>query len=57
MGVKMSHNGKYIQIGIPEDLISTVEKLIKDLELGYRNRTEFIIEAVRDKVSKLKNTN
>lgn len=45
---------EYANIKIPEDLAKLIEKLISEhKELGYRNRSEFIIEAVREKILSL----
>ncbi len=41
----------YTTVKIPDTLLDTVEKVIRDNpELGYRNRSEFIVEAIREKV-------
>ncbi|MHA1403787.1 MAG: ribbon-helix-helix domain-containing protein [Candidatus Helarchaeota archaeon] len=48
----MSNNIEYVTIKIPKDLIESIEDYIKNTKLGYRNRTELIIEAVRTKISK-----
>ncbi|WP_287950955.1 ribbon-helix-helix domain-containing protein [Acidiplasma sp.] len=45
----------YTTIKVPDELLKEIEKLIKDHpELGYRNRSEFIIEAIRDRIILLK---
>ena len=40
----------YTNISIPNDLLNKVEQAISVSHLGYRNRSEFIIEAVREKI-------
>ena len=41
----------YTTVAIPDEMIETVERIIsKRPDFAYRNRSEFIIEAVRDKV-------
>ena len=40
-------------IKVPHDLVLKVEKAISTSDMGYRNRSEFIIEAVREKVQQL----
>ena len=41
----------YTTVKIPDTLLDTVEKVIRDNpELGYRNRSEFIVVAIREKV-------
>ena len=37
----------------PHDLVLKVEKAISTCDMGYRNRSEFIIEAVREKVQQI----
>ena len=44
----------YITVKIPDSLVQEVERIIKSHQkLGYRNRSEFIVEAVREKILKL----
>ena len=43
----------YDTIKIPHSLIVKVEKVVTGSGMGYRNRSEFIIEAVREKVLSL----
>lgn len=41
----------YTTVKIPDTLLETVEKVIRaNPELGYRNRSEFIVEAIREKI-------
>ena len=42
--------GEYTTIKIPKTLAKEIELLIKELNLGYRNRSEFIIETIRNRV-------
>ena len=42
----------YVTVKIPKDLANLVDKLIENSLLGYRSRTEFIIEIIRDKIIK-----
>jgi len=42
----------YTNVGIPRDLMEQVEQIISTSRLGYRTRSEFIIEAVREKIEK-----
>ena len=42
---------KYTTVKIPEPLLKKVEDLINENPgFGYRNRSEFIIEAIREKI-------
>lgn len=41
----------YTNVSIPNDLLRKVESVISSSNMGYRNRSEFIIEAVREKVA------
>ncbi|MHB8360352.1 MAG: hypothetical protein ACYDAO_10555 [Thermoplasmataceae archaeon] len=43
----------YDTIKLPHNLILRVEKTISDSDMGYRNRSEFIIEAVREKIQQI----
>jgi metal-responsive CopG/Arc/MetJ family transcriptional regulator len=42
----------YTNVSIPNELLRKVESVISSSEMGYRNRSEFIIEAVREKIMK-----
>jgi len=45
----------YRNVKVPNDLIEGILKLIKEhKELGYRSHTEFVIEATRKHLLKLK---
>lgn len=44
----------YRSIRVPEELVQTVKKIIKEKkELGYRSPSGFIFDAVRRRVEKL----
>lgn len=43
----------YDTIKLPHALVLQVEETVKQGFLGYRNRSEFIIEAVRDKIREI----
>lgn len=43
----------YDTIKMPHELILRIEKLVSSSEMGYRNRSEFIIEAVREKIQQI----
>ncbi|TXT61280.1 MAG: hypothetical protein BAJALOKI2v1_40074 [Promethearchaeota archaeon] len=49
---------KYRTIRIPESLVKSVEVIIeKRQDLGYRSRSEFVIDAIRRRVETLLNSN
>ncbi|MBD3215760.1 MAG: CopG family transcriptional regulator [Candidatus Lokiarchaeota archaeon] len=49
---------KYRTVRLPEELVKSIKKIIKEKkELGYRNHSEFIIDATRRRVEKLLSTN
>ena len=41
----------YDTVKIPHSLTLEVERVVKESSMGYRNRSEFIIEAVREKIA------
>jgi metal-responsive CopG/Arc/MetJ family transcriptional regulator len=41
---------KYTNVGIPEELAKEIDVLIKKLNLGFRSRAEFVVEAIRQKI-------
>jgi len=42
---------RYVNVKVPEELAREIDKLIDKKVLGYRSRAEFIIEAIREKLS------
>lgn len=44
---------EYITFRIPKSLIDSVEELIEKTDLGYRNRSEFVIESIRLRLREL----
>lgn len=49
----MMVRSKYTNIAVPEELAKEIDKFIKKLNLGYRSRAEFAIEAIREKIRDL----
>jgi len=45
---------RYVNVGIPEELIKLLDKVWKDSKKGFRSRAEFVIEAIREKIDKEK---
>lgn len=45
---------KYISVKIPRELMDEVDKIVSAGVLGYKSRMEFIKDAVRDKVLRLR---
>lgn len=45
---------KYTNIGLPDDLIKAIDNVIKNSKLGYKSRGEFVKEAVRSSLMKIK---
>lgn len=43
----------YRNLGVPDELLRTVAELIGVARLGYRSASEFAIEAVREKVTRV----
>ena len=41
-------------IALPDELIKEVDRIIKSRVLGYRNRQEFVKDAVRRRIEELK---
>lgn len=44
---------KYTNIGLPEDLIKQIDNILKNTNLGYKSRGEFVKEAVRNSIKEL----
>ena len=45
---------RYINIKVPEDLAKDIDKLLQKKTLGYRSRAEFVIEAIREKLTSVR---
>ena len=45
---------EYTTIRVPKEIVDEIDDIIKEMKLGYRNRSEFIIETVRNRVLKLR---
>jgi len=45
---------KVTNINIPTDLAEAIDKVIKESSLGYHNRSEFTMQAIREKIYKEK---
>lgn len=44
---------EYINIPLPEELAKQIEKIIQEANIGYKTKTEFIKEAMREKLIEL----
>jgi len=47
------HFVKYSTVKIPQELLERVDEYIKRTDLGYRNRSEFVVEVVRRELLRL----
>lgn len=45
---------RYINVGIPEELVDLLDKVWKGSRKDFRSRAEFVIEAVREKIDREK---
>ena len=44
----------YTNVGIPDSLAKEIDEIVKKSRLAYRSRAEFVIEAIRDLLKKVK---
>ena len=42
----------YVNVSIPSELISLIDKTWKKSKKGYRSRVEFVLGAIREKIDK-----
>lgn len=49
----MASQRSYADVKVPEDLMEAIDRLIAAGGLGYRNRGEFAVEAIRRRVEEL----
>ena len=52
MASKGGNNVNYRTLSLPESLVNQVEKRIRDGNGGYTTITEYVKEAIREKMSK-----
>jgi Arc/MetJ-type ribon-helix-helix transcriptional regulator len=52
MASKGGNSVNYRTLSLPESLVNQVEKRIRDGEGGYTTITEYVKEAIREKMSK-----
>lgn len=45
---------RYINVGIPEELVNLMDEIWQSSKKGFRSRAEFAIEAVREKIAREK---
>jgi metal-responsive CopG/Arc/MetJ family transcriptional regulator len=45
---------RYVNVKIPEELAKEIDNIVEKELLGYRSRAEFIMEAIREKLSSVK---
>jgi len=45
---------QYVNVKIPQELVEEIERLIKKKKLGYRSRAEFVIEACRERILRIR---
>jgi len=43
-------------VGLPKDLLDLVDHIIETGKMGYTSKSEFIKEAIREKIVRLKET-
>ncbi len=43
-----------MNVKIPQELVEEIERLIKKKKLGYRSRAEFVIEACRERILRIR---
>jgi len=45
---------RYVNVKVPEELAEEIDSVVEKRVLGYRSRSEFIMEAIREKLSAVK---
>ncbi|MFQ5711363.1 MAG: ribbon-helix-helix domain-containing protein [Candidatus Geothermarchaeales archaeon] len=45
---------KYTTVKIPKDIADTIDEVNSRLRLGYRSRTEFILDCIRRRLEELR---
>jgi len=48
---------RYINVGVPEELVELIDEVWKTSKKGFRSRAEFVMEAIREKISREKKLN
>ena len=55
--MKKKANGRYTNIPLPIELAKQINNIIEKGDYGYRTKSEFVKEAVREKLRELINLN
>ena len=45
---------RYVNVGIPDELIKFVDDVVKKSKKGFRSRAEFVLESIREKIDREK---
>jgi len=53
IGVSLTDMRRYTNIPLPDELAQQIEDVIKTADLGYKTKSEFVKEAVREKLVEL----
>ena len=48
---------RYINVGVPEELVNLIDSVWKKSKKGFRSRAEFVLEAIREKINREKKLN
>ncbi|MAE42711.1 CopG family transcriptional regulator [Candidatus Woesearchaeota archaeon] len=43
---------KYVNVGLPIEMIKNIDRVVKSRKFGYKSRSEFVKEAVRRSLEK-----
>ena len=43
----------WVSVSIPQELAEIIDEVVKDKKYGYRNRTEFVVDAIRMRLREL----
>lgn len=52
-GSIMDMRKRYVNIPLPDELAKQIDEIMETIGLGYKTKSEFIKEAVREKIMKL----
>jgi metal-responsive CopG/Arc/MetJ family transcriptional regulator len=48
----MVKSSKYIQVNLPKEMASAIDKIVEKKELGFVSRDDFVRDAVRESIVK-----
>ena len=47
MSAKLKGRGEWVYVGLPEEIVDRIDKVIESRKGGFRSRNDYVLEAVK----------